>query len=182
MNRGSFDKLSLGFLFVLIDFRIQGFDILPDIIGYVLFAIGFSRLTAYSDYFRKASYANIPMLIISLFSIYEKPAQDSGITFGPLGLMGIPLSIATFILSLLVVYYLFMGIIEMAQSKGLGEIVQEADTRWKQYLYLQLAGLLIFIFIFVPLLGIAFIIGLLIISVVLTFAIMKFMKICGEHL
>lgn len=182
MNRAAFDKFYLGFLFILIDFKIQGFDILPDIIGYILFAVGFSMLIPYSEYFRKASYANIPMIIISVFSIYEKPAQGSGINFGPLGLLGIPIAIATFVISLLVVYYLFMGIIEMAQSKGLGAIADEAYTRWKQFLYLQIAGIALIFLFFIPILVFAFIIGMLIISIILTVAIMKFMKVCGEYL
>lgn len=56
MNRSSFNMVSLGFLFLLIDFRIQNFDILPDIVGYILFAVGFHALASCSEHFKKASF------------------------------------------------------------------------------------------------------------------------------
>lgn len=36
MNESGFHKLYWGFLFILIDFRINGFDILPNVIGYII--------------------------------------------------------------------------------------------------------------------------------------------------
>lgn len=182
MNRGAFDKFAYGFLFILIDFRIMGIDVLPDFIGYILFALSFSTLSIHSDYFRRGSYVNIPMLIFSFFSIYEKPNHSNGINLGPWGLLGIPITIGIILLSILVVYYLFQGIIEMAKNKGIGHIADEAGNRWKQFLYLQVALLFAFVLIFVPFLAIVYIIGMLIISVVLTFAFMRFMRVCGEYL
>ncbi len=182
MNRGAFVKLAYGFLFILIDFRIMGIDVLPDFIGYILFALSFSALTSYSYYFRRGLYVNIPMLIFSFFSIYEKPGQTNGISIGPWGLLGIPITIGIIILSILVVYYLFQGITEMAKNKGVGHIADEAGNRWKQFLYLQVAFLLAFVLIFVPFLAIVYIIVMLIVSVVLTFAFMRFMRVCGEYL
>ena len=182
MNRSAFDKFAYGFLFVLLDFKIMGFDILPEFIGYILFALGFKALISYSEYFRKGLYVTIPMIIVSIFSIYEKPAQSGGINFGTLGLLGIPIAIAILILGILVVYYLFQGIIEMAKNFGFESIAAEANDKWKQFLYLQFALLLGFLFVFIPLLGIAFKIAILILSIVLTYTIMKFMRLCGEKL
>lgn len=180
MNENGFNKLYWGFLFVMIDFRINGFDILPDIIGYIFFAAGFSILAVNSIYFVTARNFNIPMIILSVFSIYEKPAQGGGIQLGPLGLFGVLLAIASLVLGLLVVYNLFMGIKDMAERQEKTDIYEEADKRWHQYLLLQLAAIFLFILIFIPALALVFIIVLLITSIVITYLIMKFMKRCGE--
>ena len=38
MEADAFRLLGLGFLFEMIDFRIAGFDVLPDIFGFILLA------------------------------------------------------------------------------------------------------------------------------------------------
>jgi hypothetical protein len=166
----------------MIDFKIQGVDILPDVIGYIFFAVGFSILAANSTYFIKARNFNIPMIILSLFSIYEKPAQGGGIQFGQFGVLSVILSIAALIIGLLVVYNLFMGIKEMAEIRRLGDIYEEAATRWNQYLLISIAGILGFILMFIPILLFAYIIVMLILSLVITFSIMRFMAKCSESL
>lgn len=183
MNQKGFTQLYWGFLFIMLDFRIQGVDILPDIVGYIFFASGFSTLASKSEYFNKASKLNIPMIILSIFSIYEKPAHGSGINinFGALGILGILISVASLILGLLVVYYLFMGIKEMSNNVH-RDIYEEADRRWNEYLILQIAVLLGFIIAFIPLVNFLYIVGVLIASIVLTFIILDFMKRCGEKL
>jgi len=179
MNKSGFDKLYWGFLFIMIDFRIQGFDILPDIIGYILFAVGFNRLSESSSYFKKAASFNIIMIIVSVFSIYEQPAQGGGIHFNPLGVI---IGIASLLLGLIIVYHLFMGIKEMATRQERTDLYDEAEKRWTQYLFLQLAALLAFVFIFIPPLAIVLIIALLVISIIITVTIMGFLKRCGEYL
>lgn len=182
MNENGFYKLYWGFLFIMIDFKINGFDILPDIIGYIFFAAGFSILAVNSIYFITARKFNIPMIIISVFSIYEPPVQGGGIQLGSLGLFGVLLGIASLILGLMVVYNLFMGIKDMANRQEQKDIYDEADKRWNQYLLLQLAAIFSFILIFIPALAVIFIIILLIISIVITYYIMQFMKRCGNSL
>lgn len=182
MNENGFGKLYWGFLFIMIDFRIQGFDILPDIIGYILFAIGFSVLAVNSEYFKKAANFNIPMIILSVFSIYEKLAQGGGIHFGPFGPLGVLLAVAGFVLGLLVVYNLFMGIKDMAEKQEQMDMCEEAGQRWEQYLLLQLAALFAIVLFFVPFISIICVIALLIASIAMTVVIMRFMKKCGECL
>jgi hypothetical protein len=86
------------------------------------------------------------------------------------------------VLSLLVVYNLFMGIKEMSIAPGRVDIFEDADIRWRQFLALQMAAMLAFVLIFVPPLAIIFIVVMFIVSIVLTFRIMRFMKMCGECL
>lgn len=182
MVSNGFSKLYWGFLFVMLDFRIQGFDILPDLIGYLFFMAGFSVLAAHSGYFKKAGNFNILMIVLSLFSLYEKPAQGGGIQMGPFGLFGVLLSIAVFVIGLLVVYHLFMGIKEMAERQEKMDIYYEAEKRWNNYLILQVIAVFALILIFIPILFVVYVIGLLIATVSMCVIIMKFIKRCEEEL
>ena len=182
MNERGFNKFYWGFLFIMVSFRLQGIDILPNVIGYILLGSGFSILSSRSEYFQKAAKLNIPMIILSIFSIYEPPAQGSGINFGPLGPLGLVLGIASIILGLMVVYNLLMGVKDMAEEEGQGELSLEAEQRWRQYMFLQVGVIFAFLLIFIPILAVIYIIGLLLASIILTVAMMGFMKRCGSNL
>lgn len=182
MNESGFNKLYWGFLFIMLSFRIQGFDILPNIVGYLFFAAGFSSLVSSSNYFSIAAKYNIPMIILSVFSIYQSPAQGGGIQLGILGIFSIPIAIASFVLNLLVIYNLFMGIKDMAEKGEQFDLANESDEKWNQFKMLQIAALCSFIFIFIPLLGVLYIIGILVISIIITIGILGFIKRCNERL
>jgi hypothetical protein len=178
----AFNKFYWGFFFIMIDFRLQGVDILPDIIGYLLFAAGFAVLVLRSSCFEKARSLNIFMIVLSVFQIYERPAQGGGLHFGALGPIGFLIGIAAAILNLLLIYNLFMGIRDMADLQGEINIREEAERRWTQYLVLQFAGFFAIILIIIPPIAMIFIIVLFIFSIVFTIAIMSFMKRCGTSL
>lgn len=182
MNESGFRKLYWGFIFIMLGFKIQGFDILPNIIGYLLFASAFSNLASRSTYFSIASKYNIPMIILSIFSIYEKPVQGGGIHFGLLGIFSIPIAIAAFVLNLLVVYNLFMGIKDMASNGEQYVLANEAEERWNKYKMLQIASVCSFIFIFIPLLGLIYVIAIIVISIIITIGILGFLTRCSESL
>jgi len=181
IERG-FDKLYYGFIFIMLSFRIQGIDILPDVIGYILFAYGFSFLSINNYYFEKASKYNVPMIILSIFSIYQKPATDPGFHLGSFGYLGILITIVSFVLNLLIVYNLFMGIKDMADVKGNPDISVESIERWNHYKYLMIAVLFSFILIIIPMLAIVYILVLLIVSIYVLLQILKFIKKCKENL
>ena len=182
MNESGFNKLYWGFIFIMFGFRIQGFDILPDIVGYLFFASAFSDLASSSTYFKEASQYNIPMIIQSAFSIYQRPAQGVGIHLGTFGIFSIAIAIAMFVLNLLVVYNLFMGIKDMAKKQEQVALVNESDERWNQYKMLQIAFLCSFILIFIPLLGMVYIIGIFVATIIITIGILGFLKKCSEKL
>lgn len=177
MYTDAFKKFYWGFFFTLLDFKIQGFDILPDIVGYILFYLGFKILLDASQHFTHAKNYDIVMIILSIFTIYEKPVQNQGININPFGLV---IGIISLIFSLFTVYHLFMGIKEMAEERDFDFIADDADRRWNQYLLLQLGVLLAFFLIMVPGLAFLYIILLFIASLVLAFVIIDFMKKCGE--
>jgi hypothetical protein len=182
MNESGLNKLYWGFIFIMLSFRIQGLDILPDIVGYLFFASGFAELASSSTYFNIAAKYNIPLIILSVFSIYQTPVQGGGINLGSLGIFSIPIGIVSFVLNLLVVYNLFMGIKDMAEKREEFDLVKDANEKWNQYKMLQIAVLFSYILIFIPPLAAVYIIVLFIISIILTIVILGFLKRCSESL
>lgn len=176
--RSAFDKLGWGFLFIMIDFRLQGFDILPDVIGYLFFAAGLSALAEQNEMFKKAVPLNVVMIIISIFSIYERPAQEGGVYFNPFGML---IGILSLIFGLFVAYLVFRGIQQMADEHGAKDINEEAGKRWTQYLALQMAAIAAYLLLFIPPLAVVYIVALLVVSFMLTFLIVGYMRRCGER-
>lgn len=175
-------KLYFGFIFVMLSFRIQGFDLLPSIIGYILFAFAFRSLEKQSDYFSLAFKYNIPLIIVSIFSIYQNPSQATNLNFSPLSILVILISLISITLSLLVVYNLFMGIRDMAAQRDNDNLANESVDKWKQYMYLQVAFILAFILAFVPFLSIVFIFGIFVFTFIVLFRILGFIKRCEANL
>jgi hypothetical protein len=167
---------------VMIDFRLMGIDVLPDIIGYIHFGGGLALLAAESEHFARAKNINLPLLLLSVLQICERPAQEGGVHIGSSGPLAFAVGIAVLIMGLLHVHNLFMGIKEMAMKAGDSVIAQEADSRWSQYLTIQIAGFLGIILIAIPVIGVFYFIGILAATVVLAINIMNYMKRCEESL
>lgn len=182
MKSTGFRKFYWGFIFIMLSFRIGGFDILPDFVGYVLFAFGFSELSSKSNYFSTASKYNIVMIIVSIFSIYQKPVDGQNAAYGSLLFLSLLIGTVTFVFNLLIVYNLFMGIREMENQKGQSDLAIEADERWGQYKILQIASLCAFIAMFIPFINILYIIGLIIASIYVLIKILGFLKKCDEDI
>lgn len=179
MVQEGFNKFFWGFLFIMLDFRIQGFDILPDVIGFILFAMGFHVLAEYSEFFVKGKTFNLFAIFISLFTIYERPNQDGGVHFNLLGMI---VGMISLVLLLIVVYNIFMGIKDMASKLHRFDIAEEAEKKWKYFFVFQIAGLFLFVLLLVPSLFIVFTFAMFIAAIVLMVIIMRFMKTCGEQL
>lgn len=179
MVREGFNKFFWGFLFMMFDFRIQGIDILPDVVGFILFAMGFQALAEHSGYFVKAKTINLVMIVLSVFSIYEQPAQGEGIHINPLSVV---VGLVSFVLILVVVHYLFMGIRDMAVKRQRFDIEHDAAKRWTYFLVFQIASLLLIIMIFIPPLFFLMVIVLFVAAIALMVTLMSFMKKCGEQL
>jgi hypothetical protein len=178
MYSDGFRKLFWGFLFILIDFRIQGVDILPDLVGFIFFAAGFSILASGSHYFGKAQQFNIPMAVLSIFQIYERPVHDGGIQPVSITPFGILIGLAAIVLTLLVVYNLFMGIKEMAEQNGRMDLSDEAGHRWNQFLLLHVALLIALFLMFIPPLAFIAFMAMLIAFIVWTIVILGFLRRC----
>lgn len=148
MNHRGFRFLFWGFIFVLVDVRIQGFDVLPDIVGYILFAIGLGLLETENRAFAVAKVLSYPLILLSVFSIVQFQVPMNGgfhvntMGFGSLSLLH---SVITTVLDLMMVYHICKGIGDMATHAGCADLAEKAHRRWIQYLCLD-------IFIFVALL------------------------------
>lgn len=176
------NKLFWGFIFIMLSFRIQGFDILPDVVGYLLFAFAFKDLISSSDFFSKASKYNIALIVLSIFSIYERPTQAEGIHLGSLGILGVIIGIAALILNLLVVYNIFMGINEIAYTQEKYDLAEDSQKKWKLYLMLQIAIWLVLILVFIPIFAIIYTFGVFVVSIIITITILTFLKRCSREL
>lgn len=179
MIQNGLNKLSWGFLFIMLDFKICGFDIFPDVIGFILFAIAFSQLKEHSPHFSKASTFNIFTIVLSIFSIYEVQSNNGSIiNNGILGPFSILIGIPYFILTLLVIYNLFMGMKEMLINNDKNNLAMEADERWTRFVTLIIASILGGLLLFIPVLGIIYILGLLIFSIVFLVKTIKYINSC----
>jgi succinate dehydrogenase/fumarate reductase cytochrome b subunit len=174
-------KFYWGFFFIMLSFRIQGYDILPDVVGYVLFAIGFNSLSEKSDYFRVAYKFNLPLIVLSLFTIYQWPVQAQDGSSMLKVSFAILMSIVLFALNLYVVFNLFMGIRDIMDDKGNSDLVAETDERWNQYKILQIAAVCALIVAFIPVFNLLYIITIFIVSSVIAIKIMGFIKRCEQE-
>lgn len=183
--KNGFTKIFWGFLFIMINFRIIGFDILPDPIGYVLFFLGFKELSSKSNYFIKGRNFSIIMAIVSIFNIYQTPPNSNGAGFIKLGALEkfvIPIGIIALIIGMYIVYNLFMGVKEMCQQQENTLLYDEAGELWTKYMYLTIGAIFLGLLILMPLIAIPFAIVLLIASIMLAVKIMKFIKKCESTL
>lgn len=182
MIASAFRNFYWGFFLIMVDFRIGGLEILPDVIGYILLASGLSTLASQNEWFMRARGYVWPAMILSVFQLYERPAESSGVHIIWGSGMTLILGLAMAVLSLLAVYNLFMGIREMASRAGNPSIADEALSKWNQYLGVAVAGLLSFILAFIPVIGFPLILSLFVVNLVLAVGIMRLMRRCETEL
>lgn len=142
-----FKPLFWGFL-CMFDLRIQGFDILPDIIGYWLIYSGLSKiikneLILKKEDFTKAQSFSLPLIFLAVFDIYQIQKPVSEFQFDPLAGTLMVISFLSMILDLLMVYHLCLGIAEEARTKEHNELEDLALHRWKIYLYIRIGIIVI---------------------------------------
>ncbi|MDP4089549.1 MAG: hypothetical protein Q8930_09805 [Bacillota bacterium] len=134
-----FNSIALGFLF-FIDFRLNGFDILPDIVGYILIIYGLRYLAEENQSFRLARSMAIPLTVTSVFDIYQAQQNANNVSFE--FTLNILFTILTTILFILMVYNLCMGIGEKARNKEDFEMENLALRRWKIFITYQVLFLI----------------------------------------
>jgi hypothetical protein len=167
-----FGSIFWGFIFFF-DFNIGNFDILPDIIGYILIFSGLGRLQNLSGRFVTARKVALPLLLLSVFDIYKVNIPLNNLSMNPTTLFFLLVGATTTILNILLVYNICMGIEEKANELSLWELAGKARSRWQLYLAFQLVFLLSLVFvILIPLLFIP----LFIFSIVTYVLILGLMK------
>ncbi len=135
-----------GLILTAINIRIQGFDIVPDPIGYIMVIVGLGRIKAYGSHFETAKKYAIILLVLSLVNVYQAPASGSvdgafgessssvlfsaGI-FGAVPLLAMVFMLLGFAASIFFAYYLCMGLKCLLVSVGDLTLARICDERWK---------------------------------------------------
>lgn len=134
-----FAKLFWGLLLVFLDFRVNGFDVLPDIIGFILVYSGLSMLAEEHARFLQAKKITVPLLVLSILDLIPGQLQIS--VTEPASLLGFLLAAVATVLNLLLLYYICQGIGELARAEEQHELVNKAGVRWQYFLWVSIAGL-----------------------------------------
>lgn len=131
-----FHVMAWGIVFVLLSFQINGIDILPDIIGYILMLIGFSRIESYHPHFRRGKLLSIVFIVLSLIGMFQiRWTNPDGVLLAG----GLLLSLVILVLQVMLFYSLIMGIEEVSRLRGKLELADLARGRWKLYLFYVVA-------------------------------------------
>jgi hypothetical protein len=132
--RAQFGYVFWGLIFVLLHFKINGFDLLPDIIGFGLIAIGASNLAVLSQQFRLASSLSIVLAI--LWAIGLAISGDAGILFGVL----------VTILNCAMMWSLLGGIIDFTTSRDRRDLAELAQ-KYRVFYVGFMAGMYILVIV-----------------------------------
>lgn len=146
-----------GLMFTVINFRIQGFDIVPDIVGYIMVIIGLGRIEKYSGSFSSAKIAAYLLTVLSLFNIYQAPVQNTAAApgmftttssvnfnagiFGPIPWLAVLFLIAGTVANLYFACFMCRGMKNLLLSAGDNALAGVCDDRWKLILTAQIGVL-----------------------------------------
>jgi hypothetical protein len=185
----AFDLLWTAFIF-LFDVRVMGFDVLPDVIGYVLMAIGLRRLASLNKHLATAAKIAPIAALVSLADFYQPPAKGAPmLAFGgpsfktPIGASLTVAGVILIVLNLLVVYHAVAGILQLAKSRKDNEVIESGDARWGEYKALHIALIPIVLFAaLVPAVNWLAPLAQLAIGIVVYFGMMGFLRLAQWNL
>lgn len=139
-----FAKVFWGLLLVFLDFRINGFDIIPDLIGFILVYTGLAGLAEVQPRFGQAKKVAVPLLVLSVAELI--PGQLQFTLSGPSGWLGFLIAIVVTALNLLLIFNICRGIGELASQEGNDNLTHKSNSRWQYYLWISVAVLVLFPF------------------------------------
>lgn len=135
------NKVFWGLLFVLIDFNINHFDILPDLIGYIIVVFGLNELIPFSHLFSKARVMAIVLAVCSIpaMLMVEINMLDG---FQPSEDVFMILIAATILnlIHLVFIYFLLKGLMELATKSNLSELAAKTQKQLTAYMVVSLAA------------------------------------------
>ena len=115
----------IGYILIFFHFKINGFDLLPDFIGYALIAYGLGQMAEDSEYYVKAKPWAVVLTVISIFT-------------GIIGLFGITYSPAIGALNLIfsgislyLMYLIGHGVCEAEQKRNIDMGGEKFVSLWK---------------------------------------------------
>lgn len=145
MSKGCY-QAAWGLLIILLDFRIQGFDILPDVIGFVLLIAGLHRLKTDNEYFR-IGYVGAWVLAgaacMQFLMMLGQPAAQGLAQPAGMDPMNVGLQIVSIICQLVLVYGICKGIEARALRLKQTALQQSARVRLAFYITVNLIWLIV---------------------------------------
>jgi hypothetical protein len=131
-----FRKLFFGFLIVFIDIRIDGFDLLVDLAGYLLVVVGLAELGIRNRNFARARvHATVLLALSALDLLIRTPSgvYSKILLFGNEGLT-VAFFILLLVVNLMMIYLICKGIGEMAIAANAPSLADLAMSRWTVFL------------------------------------------------
>lgn len=129
--RSNFSLIFWGLLLVLLDFSVNGIDVLPDGIGYILAAAGCAGLARLSQRFKTAIVLCFVLAALWLFG------------FGVRGEIVAAYGLITTVVNCAMIWQLLGGISEFARRQELSDMAQRAENRRITYVAIMMGSLLL---------------------------------------
>ena len=141
-----------GLILTVININIQGFDIFPDVIGYIMVVIGLGKIVKYEDKFDLARKVAYILTVLSAINIVKPQAQDPSVVAGPMqmntvtysaGIFGNIPWLATLLMfvgmaaSIAFAYAMCMGMKNLLIRTGDEYLAGVCESRWKLLLISQ---------------------------------------------
>jgi len=127
----SFGQIFWGLVLIIVDININHFDILPDIIGYILVAIGCRGLTTESPRFSTAGTLSWVMVIIVLLGYAVR--SNAGSWFG----------LVSAALDCTMMWFLLGGVMDLAASRQRMDLSERASNGRIAYVAIMAAATLL---------------------------------------
>ncbi|MDQ8738830.1 hypothetical protein [Paenibacillus sp. LHD-38] len=144
--RSALRRLGWGLVFPLVDLHLGSFDVLPDIIGYIMILIALGQLGAGDGGFKQARWLAAVLIFLSLPQLMVKTSIDiNQLTAAPLG-MHIYVQ-GTAILHALLAYLIFQGLYTVARPIAPPELLDAIVNRQKLYMAVFASQLIFYPFL-----------------------------------
>lgn len=134
-----FNNLFWGFILTQFDFRVEGLNMLPDTMGYLIIYHGLEQLMEHNKHFKTARIIALPLVFLSIFDLFtvNQLAHDIKAWVFLTG------GIVTGVVDLLLVYHICIGIAELALASRHDDLEIPAYKRWRYYLYAKICYLIL---------------------------------------
>lgn len=144
--RSALRRLGWGLVFPLVDLHLGSFDVLPDLIGYIMILIALGQLGTVDISFKKASWLAAVLIFLSLPQLMVKTSIDiNQLTTAPLGMHAYIQGTA--ILHALLAYLIFQGLYAVARPIAPPELLDTIVIRRKLYMVVFVAQLIFYPFL-----------------------------------
>jgi len=145
IDAAGINRIFIGGLFIFLSFRFNGFDVIPDFVGYIFILSGLNALEEYSPLFKKAKILAAISFLLSFSSIYQV-TYPLGETPRWLYFYTPTVGLATMLLHIALHYYIIYGIIALAESAGKENIQYNGRITFKVYCASRVIGFAVNIF------------------------------------